>query len=64
MLLRAALDTVRAGMSKPIDLNFFAYVTPVGDPARQAAWRARLARRMSSAALTESLAGLAISARG
>ncbi|WP_165184260.1 NAD(P)H-dependent flavin oxidoreductase [Caulobacter soli] len=41
--LRAALDMVRAGTAKPINVNFFAHVTPAEDPARQAAWRARLA---------------------
>jgi nitronate monooxygenase len=41
--LRAALDTVRAGTSGPINLNFFTHVAPAEDPARQAAWRRRLA---------------------
>jgi nitronate monooxygenase len=40
--LRAALDTVRAGTRRPINVNFFAHVTPTEDPARQAAWRRRL----------------------
>jgi len=41
--LRAALDTVRAGTSRPINVNFFCHDTPAEDPARQAAWRRRLA---------------------
>jgi nitronate monooxygenase len=41
--LRAALDEVRAGTRRPINLNFFAHQAPAEDPARQAAWRARLA---------------------
>ena len=41
--LRTALDTVRAGTTKPINVNFFAHLTPAEDPARLAAWRARLA---------------------
>lgn len=41
--LRAALDTVRAGTRGPINVNFFTHVTPPEDPARQAAWRRRLA---------------------
>lgn len=41
--LRAALDTVRAGTKKPINVNFFSRQNPTDDPAAQAAWRARLA---------------------
>ena len=41
--LRVALDTVRAGTTRPINLNFFCHQVPADDPARQAAWRARLA---------------------
>lgn len=41
--LRAALDTVRAGTSGPINVNFFTHLAPAEDPARQAAWRRRLA---------------------
>ena len=41
--LRAALDTVRAGTTRPINLNFFCHQVPADDPGRQAAWRARLA---------------------
>ncbi|WP_454758753.1 NAD(P)H-dependent flavin oxidoreductase [Caulobacter segnis] len=40
--LRAALDTVRAGTKKPINLNFFSHQNPADDPAAQAAWRERL----------------------
>jgi nitronate monooxygenase len=41
--LRAALDTIRAATKKPINVNFFAHTMPENDPARQMAWRARLA---------------------
>lgn len=41
--LRAALETVRAGTSGPINVNFFSHQTPPEDPARQAAWRRALA---------------------
>ncbi len=40
--LREALDTVRAGTTAPINVNFFTHTPPAEDPARQAAWRARL----------------------
>ena len=40
--LRAALDTVRAGTKKPINVNFFSHQNPADDPAAQAAWRERL----------------------
>lgn len=42
--LRAALDIVRAGTSRPVNVNFFCHTNPAEDPARQAAWRERLAR--------------------
>lgn len=41
--LRAALELVRAGTSRPINLNFFAHANPAEDAARQSAWLARLA---------------------
>lgn len=41
--LTAALDRIRAGTAKPINVNFFAHATPAPDPARQMAWRAALA---------------------
>ena len=41
--LRAALDTVRAGTHRPINVNFFCHTVPADDPARQAAWLKRLA---------------------
>lgn len=40
--LREALDTVRAGTTAPINVNFFTHTPPAEDPARQAAWRERL----------------------
>lgn len=41
--LRAALDKVRAGTRRPINLNFFSHSNPADDPARQSAWLKRLA---------------------
>lgn len=41
--LRAALDRVRAGTRRPINLNFFSHSNPADDPQRQAAWLKRLA---------------------
>lgn len=41
--LRAALETVRAGTSRPINVNFFSHQTPPEAAARQAAWRRALA---------------------
>jgi nitronate monooxygenase len=41
--LRAALDMVRLGTSKPINVNFFCHTPPAPEPARMSAWRARLA---------------------
>jgi len=40
---REAVAQVRAGTSRPVNLNFFAHAMPPEDPARQAAWKARLA---------------------
>ncbi|BCH23320.1 NAD(P)H-dependent flavin oxidoreductase [Mesorhizobium sp. L-8-3] len=49
--LRAALDRVRAGTRRPINLNFFCHANPVDDPARQSAWLARLAGYYAEAGL-------------
>ena len=40
---RTALDTIRAATSAPINVNFFCHAPPPADPARNLAWRARLA---------------------
>jgi nitronate monooxygenase len=40
---REALDVVRAGTSRPINVNFFSHTNPSADPAVQSAWRRRLA---------------------
>lgn len=40
--LRAALDLVRAGTRRPINLNFFSHSNPADDPERQSAWLKRL----------------------
>jgi len=41
--LRAALEQVRQATRKPINLNFFTHTPRAPDPAREMAWRARLA---------------------
>lgn len=40
---RVALDGYRSATTKPINLNFFCHRPPQDDPAREQAWRARLA---------------------
>jgi nitronate monooxygenase len=40
---RSELQTFRAATRKPINANFFCHVPPTVDPAREAAWRDRLA---------------------
>lgn len=42
--MTAALQQIRAGTTKPINLNFFTHRPPTPDPAAQMAWRAALAR--------------------
>lgn len=49
--LRAALDRVRAGTRRPINLNFFCHTNPADDDARQSAWLARLAGYYAEAGL-------------
>jgi len=49
--LRAALDKVRAGTRRPINVNFFCHIPPGDDPARQAAWLARLTGYYAEAGL-------------
>jgi nitronate monooxygenase len=41
---RDAAHTVRAGTSRPFNINFFCHVSPEHDPARAAAWHNALAR--------------------
>jgi nitronate monooxygenase len=40
---RTALDKIRGNSRRPINLNFFCHTPPVADPAKDLAWRARLA---------------------
>lgn len=40
---RDALMTIRAGTARPINANFFCHAPPSPDPAKNLAWRARLA---------------------
>jgi nitronate monooxygenase len=41
--LRAELEKIRAGCSKPYNVNFFCHTPPLADAQREAAWRAELA---------------------
>lgn len=41
--LRAELQAIAAGTSRPYNVNFFCHVPPTPDAAREAAWRAALA---------------------
>ncbi|RAI02058.1 2-nitropropane dioxygenase [Acuticoccus sediminis] len=41
--LREALEAVRRGTDRPINVNFFCHTPPADDPARQAGWLERLA---------------------
>ncbi len=38
-----AVETLRRGTARPINLNFFCHTPPAADPARERAWRERLA---------------------
>ncbi len=40
---REAVETIRKGTSRPINLNFFCHTPAQHDPTRSMAWRARLA---------------------
>ena len=40
---RGALERIRQATSPPLNVNFFCHQPPPADPARQMAWRARLA---------------------
>jgi len=40
---RAEMETFRAAVKAPVNLNFFCHTPPVADERREAAWRARLA---------------------
>jgi nitronate monooxygenase len=40
---QAALQTVRAGTTRPINVNFFCHTMPARDPAQEQRWRVRLA---------------------
>lgn len=41
--LRAEIEAIRAGTTRPYNVNFFCHAEPAPDPARERAWRARLA---------------------
>jgi nitronate monooxygenase len=60
--LRQALDAVRAGTSRPINLNFFSHTEPPDDSARQAPWRRLLAPYYAEAGLDPDIP-IAISGR-
>jgi len=52
---RGELETIRSHTRKPINVNFFCHVPPVLDPAREAAWRQRLAPYYAELAVDPSL---------
>ena len=41
--IRSDIETIRKATSRPLNLNFFCHTPPPPDPAREAAWRTRLA---------------------
>ena len=41
-ILRKELEVMKAQTDKPFNVNFFCHVPPVGDAARETAWRAAL----------------------
>ena len=41
--IRSEVAAIRAATARPFNLNFFCHTAPAPDPAREAAWRARLA---------------------
>ena len=41
--LRSEFQVVRQGTSRPFNVNFFTHQSPQPDPAREAAWRGKLA---------------------
>jgi nitronate monooxygenase len=49
--LRKTLEIVRAGTSRPINVNFFSHQDPPDDPARQAEWMRRLSPYYAEASL-------------
>ena len=53
--LRAVLDVIRAGTSRPINVNFFCHTDPPADSLRQAAWLHRLSQYYREAGLVSSL---------
>lgn len=42
-VLKRELQLISSGTDQPYNVNFFAHVTPLPDPAREARWRERLA---------------------
>jgi nitronate monooxygenase len=49
--LRSELQALRAGTTRPFNVNFFCHTPPVPDAAREAAWRATLAPFYTEAGL-------------
>jgi nitronate monooxygenase len=46
--IRTALETIRRGASRPMNLNFFCHTPPIRDQERELAWRALLSPIISS----------------
>src|SRR5215831_11885099 len=41
--MKSELSAIRAGTTRPFNVNFFCHTPPAPDPGRDAAWRAALA---------------------
>jgi nitronate monooxygenase len=49
--MKSELAAMRAGTTRPFNVNFFCHVQPAPDPATEAAWRARLSRYYAEAGI-------------
>jgi len=49
--MKGELEAIRAATTRPFNVNFFCHATPPLDPAREAAWRAALARYYAEAGI-------------
>ena len=52
-VMQRELAAIRAGTTRPFNVNFFCHASPVPDPARAAAWRAALARYYDEAGIED-----------
>src|SRR5215470_11726134 len=49
--MKAELAAIRAGTTRPFNVNFFCHEPPARDAGREAAWRAALSRYYAEAAI-------------